>query len=242
MEPPYTRYHPELGEITSYPPGYKENAGIFCHNNTWVHLGWCLLGDGDRALEYYRSICPSTQPDIETYRAEPYVYAQMIAGRDAATPGEAKNSWLTGTAAWTFVTLAQGILGIKPEYDGLRIDPCIPTKWGSYRVSRRFRGATYEITISNPDGVSTGVPLAHGRRCSGRRQRRAAHRVRRQGRGRGRARRQPALDVAPGSLRAFTSRGNQLSRFKTPSACWFQGTRCVVPAPRIASRWARYQS
>jgi cellobiose phosphorylase len=157
LEPPYTRYHPELGEISSYPPGYKENAGVFCHNNTWVHLGWCLLGDGDRAFEYYRSICPSTQPDIETYRAEPYVYAQMIAGRDAATPGEAKNSWLTGTAAWTFVTLAQGILGIKPEYDGLRIDPCIPTGWGSYRVTRRFRGATYEITISNPDGVSTGV-------------------------------------------------------------------------------------
>ena len=130
QQPAYTRYHLELGEITSYPPGYKENAGIFCHNNTWIHLGWCLLGDGDRALEYYHSICPSTQADIDTYRAEPYVYAQMIAGRDAATPGEAKNSWLTGTAAWTFVTLAQGILGIKPGYDGLRIDPCIPRRLG----------------------------------------------------------------------------------------------------------------
>ncbi len=156
-QPAYTLYHLELGEITSYPPGYKENAGIFCHNNTWIHLGWCLLGDGDRALEYYHSICPSAQSDIETYRAEPYVYAQMIAGRDAATPGEAKNSWLTGTAAWTFVTIAQGILGIKPEYDGLRIDPCIPRQWGSFRVTRRFRGVTYEITVSNPDGVSTGV-------------------------------------------------------------------------------------
>ncbi len=157
LQPAYTRYHLELGEITSYPPGYKENAGIFCHNNTWIHLGWCLLGDGDRALEYYHSICPSTQADIDTYRAEPYVYAQMIAGRDAATPGEAKNSWLTGTAAWTFVTIAQGILGIKPGYDGLRIDPCIPRRWGSFSVTRRFRGATYEITVSNPDGVSTGV-------------------------------------------------------------------------------------
>ncbi len=156
-QPAYTRYHPELGEITSYPPGYKENGGVFCHNNTWIHLGWCLLGDGDRALEYFHTICPSTQADPDTYRAEPYVYAQMIAGRDAATPGEAKNSWLTGTAAWTFVTLAQGILGIKPGYDGLRIDPCIPRGWGSFRVTRRFRGATYEITVSNPDGVSTGV-------------------------------------------------------------------------------------
>ena len=156
-QPAFTRYHPELGEITSYPPGYKENAGIFCHNNTWVHLGWCLLGDGDRALEYYRSICPSAQLDAETYRAEPYVYSQMIAGRDSATPGEAKNSWLTGTAAWTFVTLAQGILGIKPEYAGLRIDPCIPKGWRSYSVTRRFRGVTYEIRVSNPAGVCSGV-------------------------------------------------------------------------------------
>ncbi len=156
-QPAFTGYRLELGEITSYPPGYKENAGIFAHNNTWVHLGWCLLGDGDRALEYYHSICPSAQADIETYRAEPYVYAQMIAGRDAATPGEAKNSWLTGTAAWTFVTVSQGILGIKPGYDGLRIDPCISPGWGSYSVTRRFRGVTYEISVSNPDGVSTGV-------------------------------------------------------------------------------------
>ena len=156
-QPAFTGYHLELGEVTSYPPGYKENAGIFSHNNTWIHLGWCLLGDGDRALEYYLSICPSAQADIETYRAEPYVYAQMIAGSDAATPGEAKNSWLTGTAAWTFVTVSQGILGIKPDYDGLRIDPCIPPGWSSYSVTRRFRGVTYEISVSNPDGVSTGV-------------------------------------------------------------------------------------
>ena len=156
-QPAFTGYRLELGEITTYPPGYKENAGIFCHNNTWIHLGWCALGDGDRALAYYHSICPSAQPDIETYRAEPYVYAQMIAGRDAATPGEAKNSWLTGTAAWTFVTIAEGILGIKPTHDGLRIDPCVPPAWDGYRVTRRFRGVTYEITVSNPDGVSTGV-------------------------------------------------------------------------------------
>ena len=169
VQPAFTRYRLELGEITSYPPGYKENAGIFCHNNTWIHLGWCALGDGERALAYYHSICPSAQAEIDTYRAEPYVYAQMIAGRDAATPGEAKNSWLTGTAAWTFVTLAEGILGIKPSHAGLRIDPCIPGAWSGYRVSRRFRGVTYDISVSNPDGVSTGVAslVVDGQRIEG---------------------------------------------------------------------------
>ena len=157
VQPPYTRYHPELGEITSYPPGVKENAGVFCHNNTWITLAWCALGEGERALETYLAICPSAQDDLDTYRAEPYVYAQMIAGPDAAVPGEAKNSWLTGTAAWTFVSLAQGILGIKPDYDGLRIDPCVPRAWAGFRVTRRFRGTVYEIEVSNPDGVSGGV-------------------------------------------------------------------------------------
>jgi len=158
QQPAYTRYHVELGEISSYPPGYKENAGVFCHNNTWITLAWCALGDGERAFETYLAVCPSAQEQrIETYRSEPYVYAQVIAGRDAAIPGEAKNSWLTGTAAWTFVSISQGILGIKPDYDGLRIDPCVPREWGSYRVSRRFRGTTYEISVENPDGVCSGV-------------------------------------------------------------------------------------
>ncbi len=158
QQPPYATYHVELGEVSSYPPGYKENAGIFCHNNTWIHLAWCLLGEGDRALEYYLSICPSAKEDqIETYRCEPYVYAQMIAGRDAATPGEAKNSWLTGTAAWTFVAATQGILGIRPGYDGLEVNPCIPPDWPGFRARRNFRGATYDITVTNPRGVSKGV-------------------------------------------------------------------------------------
>ena len=139
---PTASYHLELGEVSSYPPGYKENAGIFCHNNTWIHLAWCLLGEGDRALEYYLSICPSAKEEqIETYRSEPYVYAQMIAGRDAATPGEAKNSWLTGTAAWTFVTVSQGILGVKPDFEGLRMDPCVPSKWDIYTVTREYQGS-----------------------------------------------------------------------------------------------------
>jgi cellobiose phosphorylase len=170
QQPAYSEYHLELGEISSYPPGYKENAGIFCHNNTWINLGWCLLGDGDRALEYYLSICPSAkEDDIDRYRCEPYVYAQMIAGRDAATPGEAKNSWLTGTAAWTFLSVSQGLLGIQPAYDGLRIDPCIPKAWPGFAVTRYFRGRQYRIEVKNPNGVCGGVNrmLVDGREVAG---------------------------------------------------------------------------
>ena len=157
QQPAYTRYHPELGEITTYPPGYKENAGIFCHTNPWITLAWCALGEGERALETYHSICPSTRErQIDTYRCEPYVYAQMIAGPDAPTSGEAKNSWLTGTAAWTFVSGVQGLLGIVPDYAGLRIDPCIPAAWPGFRVTRRFRGIVYEIDVRN-EGSGHGV-------------------------------------------------------------------------------------
>jgi cellobiose phosphorylase len=158
QQPPYRGYHVELGEVSSYPPGFKENGGIFSHNNTWIHLGWCLLGEGERALRAYLSICPSAKQDqIDVYRSEPYVYAQMTAGPDSPAPGEAKNSWLTGTAAWSFVVASQGILGIRPEYGGLRVDPCIPAAWNGFRVTRRFRGATYHIAVHNPDGVCHGV-------------------------------------------------------------------------------------
>jgi cellobiose phosphorylase len=158
QQPAYSEYNLNLGEISSYPPGVKENAGIFCHNNTWIHLAWCELGDGDRALEYYLSICPSAKQDqIDTYRSEPYVYAQMIAGKDASCFGEAKNSWLTGTAAWTFVSVSQGLLGIKPDYRGLRIDPCIPHVWSGFTATRHFRGDTYQITVKNPKGVCKGI-------------------------------------------------------------------------------------
>jgi cellobiose phosphorylase len=157
QQPAYSEYHKELGEVTSYPPGVKENAGIFCHNNTWIHLGWCLLGEGEKALEYYLSICPSAQEaNIDTYRAEPYVYAQMIAGKDAPVFGEAKNSWLTGTAAWTFMVVSQGILGVKPTYEGLSLDPCVPKSWEGFSVTREYRGAVYEITVKNT-GVCKGV-------------------------------------------------------------------------------------
>jgi cellobiose phosphorylase len=156
--PAFTKYYIEYGEISTYPPGYKENAGIFCHNNPWIMIGETLAGNGNRAWEYYRKICPSYLEDIsELHKTEPYVYAQMIAGKDAFKPGEAKNSWLTGTAAWNFYAITQFILGIQPDFDGLRIDPCIPDDWNGYTVTRKFRGATYQIEIQNPDGKSKGV-------------------------------------------------------------------------------------
>ncbi len=161
QQPAYSIYRPELGEISSYPPGVKENAGIFSHNNTWIHLALSLLGEGERALEYYLSICPSAKESkIDTYRSEPYVYAQMTAGRDSPRAGEAKNSWLTGTAAWSFVSASQGILGVKPGYSGLVVDPCIPKSWPGFTVTRVFRGATYHIDVKNPAGVCAGVVSA----------------------------------------------------------------------------------
>ena len=158
LAPAYSRYHVELGEISSYPPGYKENAGIFCHTNPWVMIGEAMLGDGDAAFDYYRRINPSVREAIsEVHRCEPYVYAQMIAGPEAATEGEAKNSWLTGTAAWTFAAITQWILGIRPEYEGLRIDPVLPAAWPGFSAVRSFRGATYRITVDKPAGVCARV-------------------------------------------------------------------------------------
>ena len=156
--PAFTRYIIEYGEISSYPPGYKENAGVFCHNNPWIMIGETVAGNGERAWDYYRKICPSYLEDIsELHKTEPYVYAQMVAGKDAFRPGEAKNSWLTGTASWNFYAISQFILGIRPDYDGLIVDPCIPVDWKGYRVTRKFRNATYLIEVSNPDGKSKGV-------------------------------------------------------------------------------------
>ena len=156
--PAFTKYLVEYGEISSYPAGYKENAGIFCHNNPWVIIGETVLGRGDYAWDYYRKICPSyTEENSALHKVEPYVYSQMIAGKDAARPGEAKNSWLTGTAAWNWYAITQYILGIKPAYDGIQIDPCICSQWKEYKVTRRFRGSTYEITVKNPDGVCKGI-------------------------------------------------------------------------------------
>ena len=156
--PAFTKYLVEYGEISSYPAGYKENAGIFCHNNPWVIIGETVLGRGDYAWDYYRKTCPSyTEENSALHKVEPYVYSQMIAGKDAARPGEAKNSWLTGTAAWNWYAITQYILGIKPSYGGIEIDPCICSEWKEYKVTRRFRGSVYEITVKNPDRVCKGV-------------------------------------------------------------------------------------
>jgi cellobiose phosphorylase len=158
--PAYTRYHVELGEISTYPPGYKENAGIFCHNNPWVVIAETVVGRGDRALDYWKKIAPAYLEDIsEIHRLEPYVYAQMIAGKDAVRHGEAKNSWLTGTAAWNFVALSQYLLGVRPDYEGLRVHPVIGTEIPTFTVTRKCRRAEYVIRVKNTSGGAQGVRL-----------------------------------------------------------------------------------
>lgn len=156
--PAFSKYYIEYGEISTYPGGYKENAGIFCHNNAWIICAEAVVGRGDKAFEYYSKIAPSYLEDIsDIHRTEPYVYAQMIAGKDASRHGEAKNSWLTGTAAWNFVAVSQYILGIMPDWDGLKVDPCIPKEWDGFKVSRYYRGDIYDITVKNPNHVFKGV-------------------------------------------------------------------------------------
>ena len=147
-QPAYTRYYLNLGEISSYPPGYKENAGVFCHTNPWIMIGETRIGRGDQAHKHYLRINPSAREEIsEVHKCEPYVYAQMIAGRDAATHGEAKNSWLTGTAAWNYVAITQWILGIRPTFEGLQVAPIIPSTWKGFEASRYYRGVWYNIHV-----------------------------------------------------------------------------------------------
>jgi len=158
LQPCYTRYHLELGEVSSYPPGYKENGGIFCHNNPWVSIAETVIGDGNRAFEIYKKTCPAYIEDIsEIHCTEPYVYSQMVAGKDAKFFGQGKNSWLTGTAAWTFTDISQYILGIYPTLNGLSVDPCVPEGFGDFTVTRKYRGVTYHISVKNPDNVQKGV-------------------------------------------------------------------------------------
>ena len=146
--PAFTSYIPDYGEISTYPEGYKENAGIFCHNNPWVIIAEAMEGRADDAWRHYCKISPAFTPDQKLRKVEPYVYCQMLAGKDAAVPGEGKNSWLTGTAAWNWKAVSEFILGIKPDYDGLIIEPAIPLEHGSYKVHRRFRDADYYLTIN----------------------------------------------------------------------------------------------
>ena len=166
--PAYTTYHIELGEQSTYPAGYKENGGIFCHNNPWVIIAQTLAGRGNDAWSLYRKIAPAWIQNQDLHRVEPYVYCQMVAGKEAAKPGEGKNSWLTGTAAWNWLTVSQYILGIRPTYEGLEVNPCIPSDLKEYTVTRRWREAEYVITVRNPRGKQhperpTVLPYAPGR-------------------------------------------------------------------------------
>ncbi|MBN8580408.1 MAG: glycosyl transferase [Anaerolineae bacterium] len=158
QQPAFSQYYLHLGEISSYPPGYKENAGIFCHTNPWIMISEAMVGRGDKAFDYYKRINPSARESLgELHKCEPYVYAQMIAGKDAPTHGEAKNSWLTGTAAWNYTAITQSILGIRPTFDGLEVDPSIPSEWDGFTAVRKYRGVTYNITVENPKHVSKGA-------------------------------------------------------------------------------------
>jgi len=159
QQPAFSQYYLHLGEISSYPPGYKENAGVFCHTNPWIMIAESIVGCGDKAFDYYKRINPSAREEIsELHKCEPYVYAQMIAGRDAATHGEAKNSWLTGTAAWNYVAITQYILGIHPAFNGLEVKPIIPSDWDGFEATRIFRGVRYEISVKR-EGPGNGVSL-----------------------------------------------------------------------------------
>ncbi len=159
QQPAYSTYYPSLGEISSYPPGYKENAGIFCHVNPWIMIAETRLEHGEEAFDYYSRINPSAREQIsDVHRCEPYVYAQLIAGKDAPTFGEAKNSWLTGTAAWNYYAIVQWILGVRTSYDGLQIAPVIPVHWPGFTAARTFRGVVYEISIERK-GVGSKIEL-----------------------------------------------------------------------------------
>lgn len=158
MAPAYTEFDDKLGAITTFAPGLKENGGIFCHSNPWAMIAETKLGRGDRAYEYYMKILPATKNDIaDIHLTEGYIYSQFITGRDNSNFGRARNSWLTGTAAWNLIAITNYILGVRPDFDGLVIDPCIPKKWKKYKVKRVFRGATYEIEVANPKGLSKGI-------------------------------------------------------------------------------------
>ena len=164
--PAFTKYYIQYGEISTYPGGYKENAGIFTHNNAWIICAAAYAGEGDQAFKYYSEIAPAfTEETSDIHKTEPYVYGQMIGGKDAGADigkqgdnfGQGKNSWLTGTASWNMVDISQYILGIAADFDGLKIDPSIPHEWDGMKATRQFRGATYDITVKNPNHVCKGV-------------------------------------------------------------------------------------
>jgi cellobiose phosphorylase len=158
FDPAFTEYHPELGYVSVFPPGLKENAAIFCHTNPWAMVAEAMTGRAANAFKYWKTIAPAANNEIaDTHWTEPYVYSQMIAGKAHKDFGQAKNSWLTGTAAWNFVAISQYILGVRATFDGLMIDPCIPAAWKGFTISREFRGVKYNFTVKNPNKSSKGI-------------------------------------------------------------------------------------
>ena len=158
LAPAYSTYRIELGEISSYPRGYKENGGIFCHNNPWISIANAKINNNDEAFNVYKRTCPAyTEEYSEIHRTEPYVYCQMVAGPEAPTPGEGKNSWLTGTAAWTFVDVSQHLLGVQPTFDGLKIEPHLPPNFGELHIERTWRGTRYIIDVTRTGEQSLTV-------------------------------------------------------------------------------------
>jgi cellobiose phosphorylase len=156
--PGYDGYDPEIGGVTTYPPGAKENGGIFLHSNPWVMIAETMQGNGDRAFQYYQQINPAAKnDDVDRYECEPYCYAQNILGDEHPQFGLGRNSWLSGTASWCYQAATQYILGIRPAHNGLLVDPCIPKAWDGFAVTRKYRGATYEISVKNPSHISKGV-------------------------------------------------------------------------------------
>ena len=156
--PGFNGFDPTKGGITTYPPGTKENGGIFLHTNPWVVIAETITGNGDRAYEYYNQINPAAKNEIiDEYECEPYVYAQNILSDEHPQFGLGRNSWLTGAASWMYQAGTKFILGIQPVYQGLKIDPCIPKKWDSFKVIRKYRNAVYNIEVKNPNHVNKGV-------------------------------------------------------------------------------------
>jgi cellobiose phosphorylase len=156
--PGYNGFDPEKGGVTTYPPGAKENGGIFLHSNPWVMIAETMVGNGNRAFQYYDQINPASKNDIiDRYECEPYCYPQNILGDEHPQFGLARNSWLSGTSSWCYQASSQYILGIRPTHCGLTIDPCIPKEWDGFKAVRECRGTTYIIEIKNPKNVSKGV-------------------------------------------------------------------------------------
>jgi len=170
ITPPYTEFDEKLGAVTTFAPGLKENGGIFCHSNPWAMIAETILGRGEQAFKYYKTILPPTKNRMaDIHLTECYIYSQFITGKHNRNFGRARNSWLTGTAAWNFTAISGYILGVRPDFNGLVIDPCIPSKWKGFSVKRVFRGATYDITVKNPNGVNKGVKslVADGMKLGG---------------------------------------------------------------------------